>query len=113
MDDQGIEGRTSLGLEDACDGIGAIGPGPEAVDGLGGERDQSPVSEDGRGLFDGELRDQKLIPKAPANPTGKPPSLSANIIVERPSRFNWTLELRNIWMPMLPPRMNPLDHPSP
>ena len=52
VDDQRIEARAALGLVDLEDGVGIGGVGAEAVDGLGGERDDAAGTQDC-----GEVRD--------------------------------------------------------
>ena len=96
MHDEGIERGPSLRLEDARDRLGTVGARTQTVDGFRREGDEPPFAQDPRRLGDVVRRDQKLMPRAPARVTGKPPSFSANMTVERPSRLSWTLELRNI-----------------
>jgi hypothetical protein len=52
VDDQGVEGRPRLGLEDPGDRIGIEGVGPQAVDRLGGKGDEPTVLEGGRRFGD-------------------------------------------------------------
>lgn len=113
MHDERIEDGTALGLEDARDRLGPVGARPETVDGFRRKGDEPSLAQRPRGFGDVVRRDQKLMPNAPARVTGKPPSFSANITVERPSRLSWILELRNICTPTLPPSTKPLDQPSP
>ena len=56
VDDQGIEGGPALGLEDPGDGGGVGRDRAQAVDGLGGERDQPAASQDPRGLVEQRSR---------------------------------------------------------
>lgn len=52
MDDEGVFGGSSFDFEDSADGFGVEGVAGEAVDGFGGEDDDSSFAHEARGRLD-------------------------------------------------------------